>query len=216
VIAFLGAVAALEDPALAPAAAQARVLCGRATVWIRTQALPPDDRGRFPGMIPLEPRELGPARTAWCYGDPGIAAALWSVAIRTGADPAEWRELALACARRPAVLCGVVDVSLCHGAAGLAHLHNRFFQASGDERFRRAARDWFDQTLAMRRRGEGIAGFTGRRPRAPGSDETPVDQAVPDFIDGAAGVGLALLAGLAREEPGWDRLLLCDLPPGRS
>ena len=210
--ALLGAVAALPEPELAATAARARALCEGAIRWVRAQRLPPDPRGRFPGMIGREPRASGITRTAWCYGDPGIAAALWSAALRTGADPEEWRELALEAARRPAELCQVFDPNVCHGAAGLAHLWNRFYQASGDHRFRDAARGWFERTLAMRRPGEGIAGFTARRPRLPGVDDTLVDRAVPELLDGTIGVALALLAGLGGDEPGWDRLLLCDLP----
>ncbi len=213
VAALLGTVAALRDPALEPAAATARELCQGAARWLRARSLPPDPRGRFPSWVTPEPREPERARTAWCYGDPGIAAAMWSAAIRTGADATGWRELALEGARRPAERCGVADAGLCHGAAGLAHLCNRFFQASGDERFREAARGWFERTLAMRRSGEGIAGFTALQPREPGVDDTLVHQAAPGFLEGAVGVALALLAGLGGEEPGWDRLLLCDLPP---
>jgi hypothetical protein len=211
VIAYLGIVAALGDPALEPVAGQARDLCERAGRWLRARALPPDPRGTFPTVVTPEPREPERARTAWCYGDPGIAIAMWSAAVRTGADPAEWRALALASVLRPPELCGVVDAAVCHGTAGLAHLANRFFQASGDERFRQGARAWFEQTLAMRRPGEGIGGFTVRRPRT-ADDATPVYQAEPDFLDGAIGIGLALLAGLGGDEPGWDRLILCDLP----
>jgi hypothetical protein len=221
VIALFGAVVALGaaapgDAALAAVAGQARELGERAVRWLRARALPPDPRGRFPATVTRESRESREpprARTAWCYGDPGIAAALWSAAVRTGADPAEWRALALEAAARPAELCGASEPGLCHGAAGLAHLYNRCFQASGDERFRRAARDWFARALAMRRANEGIAGFTASLPRAPGIDETLVPQAAPDFLEGAAGVGLALLAALGGDEPGWDRLLLCDIPP---
>jgi len=177
------------------------------------------DSGSDPAVVPREPREPREperSRTAWCYGDPGIAVALWSAAARTGADAAAWRELALTAAARPLELCGVVDTPLCHGAAGLAHLYNRCFQASGDERFRQAARGWFEHTLAMRRPGEGVAGFTSRRARDPATDLTPVHTAAPDFLDGAIGVALALLAAVGGDEPGWDRLLLCDLPPRPS
>lgn len=211
VIAYLGIVAALGDPALEPVAGQARDLCERAGRWLRARALPPDPRGTFPTVFLPEPRESERARTAWCYGDPGIAIAMWSAAVRTGADAAEWRELALASVLRPPELCGVVDAGVCHGAAGLAHLANRFFQASGDERFRQAARAWCERALAMRRPGEGIGGFTMWRPR-PAGDATPVHQPDPDFLDGVIGVALALLAGLGGDEPGWDRLILCDLP----
>jgi hypothetical protein len=209
-VALLGAAAALEAPA---PAARARELCEGAIRWLRAQRLPPDPRGRFPSWI--ERASLAPerARTAWCYGDPGIAAAVWSAAVRTGADPGEWRELALESARRPAELCRVMDPNLCHGAVGLAHLYNRCYQASGDVAFRDAARGWFERALAMRRPGEGIAGFTAWRPVAAGlrEERSPI-QTAQDFLDGTAGVGLALLAGLGTEEPGWDRLLLCDIP----
>ncbi len=212
-VALLGAAAALPDPALAATRARARELCARAIRWLRAQRLPPDPAGHFPVALGHEQRAPERARTAWCYGDPGIAAAAWSAALRTGDDPAEWRELARDFARRPAGLCRVVDPNLCHGAAGLAHLCNRFYQASGDACFRDAARGWFERTLAMRRPGEGIAGFTAFRPQAAaGADDRSAIQTSQDFLDGTAGVALALLAGLGGEEPGWDRLLLCDVP----
>jgi lantibiotic biosynthesis protein len=215
-IAYLGIVAALDDlgdPELAAAARQARELCEQAGRWLRARELPPHPQSRYSTVVTREPREPERSRTAWCYGDPGIAVALWSAAARTGADATAWRELALEAARRPPELCGVVDTPLCHGAVGLAHLYNRCFQASGDERFREAARDWFERTLAMRRPGEGIAGFTARRVRDPDADLTLEYQAVPAFLDGAIGVALALLAAVGGDEPGWDRMLLCDLPP---
>lgn len=209
VIALLGAAAALPDPALA---ATARELGADATRWLRAQRLSPAPDGLFPAMVGREPRPRERGRTAWCYGDPGIAAALWSAAVRTGDDPGEWRELALEVARRPVEHCHVVDPNLCHGAAGLAHLCNRFYQASGDPAFRDAARDWFERTLAMRRPGEGIAGFTAWRSEIASADGRAGFQTSPDFLDGTAGVALALLAGLRGEEPGWDRLLVCDIP----
>ena len=212
-IALLAAVAVLEGPELASTAGQARALCEGAGRWLQKQRLAPDPRGWFPTTIPRDPRVPERARTAWCYGDPGVAIAMWSAAVRTGTDPAEWRELALEAAARPAAQCGVEDAGLCHGAVGLAHLCNRFFQASGDERFRRASLAWFEQALAMRRPGEGIGGFTVPRWIDVARGQPPVREAAADFLEGGIGIGLALLAGLAAEEPGWDRLLLCDLPP---
>jgi lantibiotic biosynthesis protein len=207
VIALLGSIASSGDST----AAKARTLSAQATRWLRAQRGPMTPRGCFPAAIGGRPHPH--ARTSWCYGDLGIAAAGWSCALRTDSDPAEWRELAMACATRPVDLCGVTDPNLCHGASGIAHLCNRFYQASGDPVFRDAARTWFARTLAMRRPGEGIAGFTARRPRVMGTSGDVVDVPAPDLLDGTAGVALALLAGLRDEEPGWDRLLLCDVPP---
>ena len=150
------------------------------------------------------------ARTAWCYGDPGVAAASWSAARRLGTPTRDAEALARACAIREPALCGVRDAGLCHGALGLAHLNNRFFQASRDPVFRDAARAWFARGLAMRRPGEGVAGFFA----VEGDDAR--QRAAPGFLDGAAGIGLALIAGLQPTEPGWDRLLLCDVPPAEG
>ncbi len=54
---------------------------------------------------------------------------------------------------------GCVDAGLCHGAAGVAHIYNRFWQWTGDDLFGAAARRWFAEVLAMRRPDSGIAGF---------------------------------------------------------
>ena len=205
VIALLGRIAALPDPPRNVTAA-----CHDTIRWLRAQELPPHPNGRFPFGTSLAMR----ARTAWCYGDPGIAATVWSAAARTGIAVEPWQELARACATRGIELCGVRDAGLCHGAFGLAHLYNRFFQASGDPVFLAGARTWFEHGLAMRIPGEASGGAIGgfRTPR----ENSPLDAgswyASDELLVGASGIGLALLAALATEEPNWDRLLLCDLP----
>ena len=208
VIAVLGRIAALDE-----SPPRAAGLCAEATAWVASHRLPFDPRGRFPSMAnqAVATGAAHRSRSAWCYGDPGIAVAMWSAATRTATAAEPWRELALESARRPAELCGVIDGGLCHGAFGLAHLFNRCYQASGDATFRDAARAWIERGLALRRPGEGIAGFLAMSKLSP--DQEPVWVTAPEFLEGAAGIGLALLAALRAEEPGWDRLLACDLPP---
>lgn len=205
VIALLGRIAALPDP---PAGADR--LCAEAARWTRAQRRSSALGGYFPNSVSRGDTARDQPRTAWCYGDPGVAAALWSSAVRTGAPADEWRALAAECAARPDDRCNVIDPSLCHGALGLAHLFNRFYQASRDPRFRAASCAWFERGLAMRRPGEGIAGFLARAwdPDTGASSWAPAT----GLLEGAAGIGLALLAGLSSEEPGWDRRLLCDVP----
>src|SRR5262249_56737890 len=61
-----------------------------------------------------------PARLAWCYGDPGVAAALLGAA-RSVAEPAwgrEARAIARRAARRPFEQGAVRDAALGPGAAG--------------------------------------------------------------------------------------------------
>jgi lantibiotic modifying enzyme len=152
-----------------------------------------------------------PTRLAWCYGDPGVAAALLCAA-HCVCEPA-WERAALAiarrAARRPPEESGVVDVGLCHGAVGLGHLFNRLFQATGEPWLAEAARFWFERSLAMRRPGRGIGGYEARQP---GEDGAMTWVADPGLLTGAAGIALALLAATTPVEPAWDRALLVAIP----
>lgn len=187
--------------------AAARELTVSAVEWLLAQRLSGDPEAAFGYWI--EAPE--PARAAWCYGDPGIAAALLVAARALGR--VDWEAEAIALARRAAARppdgCGVVDPWLCHGAAGLGHLFNRIHQATGDESLAAGAKRWLERTLAMRDpEGDGFAGFHPRDvERELGSDGS-------GFLTGAAGVGLALLAAATDVEPAWDRLLVAS-PIGR-
>ena len=101
------------------------------------------------------------------------------------------------------------DACFCHGAAGVGHLFNRLYQAIGDATLGDAARFWFDQTLALRQPGHGIAGFLTRYPEA-GSSVRWDSQ--PGLIDGVGGIALALLAAASPHEPSWDGILLLSNP----
>ncbi len=199
VIAFLGRAAALADRPAAP-----RRLCEAALRWVAAQRQDRDPCGRFPAMIGGRAPER--SRAAWCYGDPGVAVALWGVAARLGTSTSLALETAHDCATRDPATCGVRDGALCHGASGIAHLCNRFYQASGDTTFRDAARAWFARTLAMRGpANDGIGGFTQWRGEG-------TWHASSDLIDGAIGIGLSLISAITDTEPSWDRMLLCDVP----
>lgn len=153
-----------------------------ATSWLRGQ---PSQHGYGAWTTPTG--HVRPARTAWCYGDPGVAAALLAAGRKSDA-----LDIALAAASRPAAAGGVVDAGLCHGAAGLLHVYNRLYQTTGDERLAAVARRWLEAALDL-----------------------PVSEA--GFLEGRAGVGLALLAATTDVEPAWDRiLLLSGATEGRS
>lgn len=204
VIALLGRI--VERPDADPRARPALVSALR---WMQAQALPAGATSRFPSVVGRD-RPGQPARTAWCYGDAGIAIACWSAAVRAGLDPAPWRALASEAARRPSELCGTRDAGLCHGTAGLAHIFNRCYQASRDPVFLDAARRWYGKTLADRGAhgaASSLAGFSAYDATA----ERYVGRG--DLVEGAPGVALALLAAVEPTEPGWDRCLQCDLPP---
>jgi hypothetical protein len=147
-----------------------------------------------------------PSRLAWCYGDASAALALAGAADVLGdADAAAAAlDLALAAARRQPATTGVRDAALCHGTAGLALVFARLAEATGAPELHAAAATWLERTLALRRPGDGFAGYRAWM------DDAWV--ASPSFLAGAAGIALALLALSDPEPPTWDRLLLLRPP----
>lgn len=188
----------------------ARKLLGGAVAWLLRHKRRSRSGSRFSAWI-VPGGDGEDCRSAWCYGDPGVAAALLCAARGVG-EPA-WERAALNIARRAAARrpeeTNVQDAGLCHGAAGLAHVFNRMYQATGDASLRRAARYWIGRTLAMRRRGRGIGGFQTLQIR---EDKTTYWEDDPGLLTGSAGIGLALLAAATPIEPAWDRMLLLSNP----
>jgi len=192
------------------ARAQVEPLLEGAIDWLLAQKLPSSAHSIFPSWV--GPSWAQPSigsdecRLAWCYGDAGIAAALLSAArsARERTWEREALEIAICAARRAPETAGVLDVSLCHGAAGLGHIFNRMYQATGEKQLKDSATFWFDRTLEMRRPEGGIGGFVALGVI---TDERRW-VADPGFLTGAAGVGLALLAAITPIEPSWDRILL--------
>lgn len=178
--------------------------------WLLEQKLPPGGDSVFPRRL-VPGREPEPARTGWCYGDLGIAAVLLSAA-RTFGRP-EWEEEALSLGRlaagRSASVMKANEAGLCHGTAGIAHLFNRLYQATGDPTLKEAALAWLRRCLDRERRGEGHAGLLswvrGQE------DESWTGEL--GFLGGLAGIGLALLAAVSEVEPAWDRAMLVAVPP---
>lgn len=172
----------------------------------------------FPAFIPVD-AEPYPTRTAWCYGDLGVAGVLLSAAQSFGCD--DWKREALAiahtAARRSREETKVKDSGLCHGSTGIAHLFNRIAQATGDDELRDAAERWYRITLDMRRPGEGLAGLLSwvdviENGKFVGGEW----KTEPSFLSGVAGTGLALLAAVTDFEPRWDRMLLIATPPANG
>lgn len=201
-----GAIGMLGRACLLPEVARrARPLLEGAVAWLLRQRLPPSSPSSFAYVAEGASK---PARSAWCYGDPGIAATLLLASRAIGNEA--WErvaiEIGIQAASRPPETAGVVDAGVCHGSAGLAHLFNRMYQATGLAPFAEAARFWFQWTLEFRQPGKGIGGFL------PYKGETE-PQLATGFLNGGSGIALALLGGITPIEPNWDRVLLCSIPP---
>jgi hypothetical protein len=188
------------------ASTRARPMLDGAVRWLLKQQ-GPDGFGYWVGPDGVQDR----ARLAWCYGDPGVAAALLAAARCVGEPAWECEALAIArrAARRPAEQSGVVDAGLCHGAAGLGHTFNRMYQATGEAWLAEAARSWFARALELRQPGRGIGGYAEWQPSG---DSVQTWVAEKGLLTGAAGIALALLAATTAVEPAWDRMLLVAIP----
>jgi lantibiotic modifying enzyme len=212
IIAVLGAACRTRVAAIA-----ARRLLTGAVEWLlarRTRRKNSSQGFIFPHFLHPDVASR-PSRLAWCYGDLGMAATLL-VAARAAGEPAWEREalaIALQAATRSIEGSGVRDACLCHGAAGVAHLFNRLYQATGEEPLAAAARVWFAHALKVRQPGSGVGGFRSWSSDLSGVSDWRND---PGFLEGAAGVGLALLAAVSPVDPEWDRLLLAATPPAAA
>jgi len=120
------------------------------------------------------------SREAWCYGRPGIAAAL------TGAiDPEARTAIDDGWIGMTPERASIEHAGLCHGAAGLGHLANCVYQKSGRHEHLAAARRWLELSLRL-----------------------PIDgPALAELWNGVVGVGLVLIAALDPDEPAWHELL---------
>lgn len=191
VVAFLAGCCAADV-----AVARAAPLVEQAVAWILSERLDVPG-GRFPSCR-IPDFTPSPARAAWCYGDPGVAAVLLLAGQAMGRT--DWSEIAVQlatdAAERSIEDAGVVDATLCHGAAGLAHVYARMHHASGDPALADAARTWYRRVFE-------VPAFI--------DDDGARDDGI---LRGAGGVALALLAGLEPDEPTWDPLLALSAPAG--
>jgi lantibiotic modifying enzyme len=140
---------------------------------------------------------LPAARTAWCYGVPGVSRSLWLAGQALNDD--RLRQAAVEAIegvlRLPIRERGVPSPTLCHGVAGLLQTCLRFAHDTGSPAVKRQIPllveqilDAFDPELPF--------GFR---------DLDYGDQ--PGWLTGAAGVAVALLAASMPVSPAWDRIL---------
>jgi hypothetical protein len=164
----------------------------------------------WPAVVPLpapgapapDYAGLEPSRSAWCYGSPGVARALWFAG--DALDDAGLRRLAAeameAVFRRPVNKRQIESPTFCHGIAGLLQIVLRLAHDTGVAAFCDAATELVDQLLAAYEP-ERLLGYASLEP-----GPNPVDRA--GLLDGAPGVAMVLLAAATDTEPTWDRLFL--------
>lgn len=177
--------------------------------WVLSQQIAGTSGLSFPGSVAMDTSPV-PSRLAWCYGDLGVSAALWVAGDVS--DNESWKDSGVSIARGAAAIprdaSGAVDPGLCHGASGIAHIFNRFYQVTREPAFGSAARTWIRIALEMRRDGIGPGRYAAWKTE-PIRGWAPT----PGLLEGSAGIGLALLAAIGDREPVWDRFLFVSPVP---
>lgn len=165
-----------------------------------------DDWGAvWPAMTPIgagRRENLRATRTAWCYGGPGCARALWLAGEALSSS--SWKNMALAAIRaslrRPNEKRVLPSPTFCHGRAGLVFIGLRFAVESDDAGLCALLQPLLAELLGEY---EETRRFGYSR-----LDSQGVRRDDPGLLDGAAGVAAVLLAASSDVEPKWDRAFM--------
>ena len=172
--------------------------------WIVAQQYEDDWGANWPYAVPPDGIQSpeSSTRSAWCYGSPGVARALWlaGCALQDGELQDVAIEALRAVRRRPIKIRRIDAPILCHGVAGLLQIVLRFANDTGQHFFVEMATELTQQLLGLFEP-DSLAGFRDIEP-----DGRKVDN--PGLLEGAVGAALTLLAAATDVEPAWDRMFL--------
>jgi lantibiotic modifying enzyme len=168
---------------------------------------PKNFRYVFPGWISKNENQIGGSgRLSWCYSDLGISITLWQVGQIFNNDAWKNEAINILLSTTNITDCneaGVKDAALCHGTTGIAHIYNRAYNYTGIKKFKKSAIYWFEQSLKMAVFEDGLAGYKTYRTDKYGGMEKNYS-----FLEGIAGIGLAMISAVSEIDPAWDNALL--------
>jgi hypothetical protein len=168
--------------------------------WLARQGMPTVFGVNWPSAVDnCRNDEL--ARAAWCYGNPGVARALWLAGCALEQDRLcrYAVEALLTVSRIRRTQWQVNSPAFCHGLAGLAHIALRFAKDTDDVDVISFAARLVEELVAYC---EASAASDRRGRRDDWLDGTK------GFLEGSAAVALTLLAAGSSIPPAWDRLFL--------
>jgi hypothetical protein len=165
---------------------------GRIVEWLSAWQI---SESLWPAAVGFDEHVSGaavrPARTAWCYGTPGVAHAIYLAGRAMGRT--DWQQTAItALDGALASPEQVSDCGFCHGWAGLLQVTWRMARESGDERLAAHLPSLAGQIVRMY------------------DESAPFGFPSAGFLDGAVGIALALHTYATDTEPAsqWDAAAL--------
>ncbi len=140
------------------------------------------------------------SRLGWCYGDLGVAFAIWHYSQTFNDKTLENKAIEIflhSAQRRNLKKNSISDAGICHGTAGLALIFRRIYLNTKMEIFKSTSEYWLKKTLRISVQENGFTGFTDSE-----------GNFNPNLLEGIAGIGLVLLSFATDTEPIWDECLL--------
>ena len=175
--------------------------------YILNQEIPVKQYGSyFPGFSIESQPMLHKTRLAWCYGDLGVALAIWQsgIALQNQSWIEKGMEVLLHAASKRGLAANMVrDAGICHGSAGIAQIFDRLHRKTNRTEFRDAANYWAVVTPKLATFADGLAGYKAWR-----TEEYGGWQPFENLLEGIAGIGLSLSSFVMPEDPAWDECFL--------
>lgn len=166
-----------------------------AVSYILSQEVDRDQYGCcFPSQSLENKDKLYKSRLAWCYGDLGVAVALWQAGKATGNE--SWKQKAIdifiySSQRRKSENTKINEAGLCHGSSGVAMIFLYMYKETKNEIFKSTSDYWINKTIDFSMMFND--GFSGYKALSICQDEIVwVDSY--NLLDGIAGIGLMLMA----------------------
>ncbi len=160
----------------------------------------------FPNYINESGGQDEKSRLGWCYGDLGIALAIWycgKALSDTKIKDVAMEILLIAGKRKDVTETFIVDSGLCHGAFGVAQIYNRMSVETNTTKFKEYAEFWIAEGLKMVKSNvtthAGFLQFQGQDSKWKGKQ---------NLLEGIAGIGLTIISQLTNLESNWDECLL--------
>lgn len=167
----------------------------KACNYVLSQEINPDQYGcYFPSTsLDNESQNIRRSRVAWCYGDLGVAAALWQAGVLL--NNTKWKSKAIevytySSSRRASIDSMIYDAELCHGSASVAMMYEYMYKQTNEYLFCLTRNYWLEQTLSMSYFNDGLAGYKTWQ----GQDNSWEN--CFDLLNGITGIGLMLLSVL--------------------
>ncbi|GEM66220.1 hypothetical protein SF1_42020 [Sphingobacterium faecium NBRC 15299] len=147
--------------------------------------------------------EKSKSRLSWCYGDLGVAIALFKASFELNDSVLRRKALFVleeSTKRNMLTEDNIIEGGICHGTAGIAMIYNRMFLETKNEIFLDASIYWLTETLNFSKFDKGLAGYLTNYNKEWHQDIS--------LLTGIVGIGIVFLSYLKEDKQYWDEIFL--------